>query len=245
MNRTPAINLPPAVLWLALAFIGVHGLRHFLSVDQDGWVLLAFAFIGERYGPLGEVLPGGRAALVWTPLTYAFLHANLLHLLMNVVWMASFGAALERRFGAVRFLALSAISAIAGVAAHAVMHMDEPGLVIGASGAVSGMMAGAARFAFSPGGPLSGPLAGGRGAAAYRMPAEPLLQTFANPRALTFIVVWFALNLLFGLTGGLGAAGEGGIAWEAHIGGFLAGLLCFSLLDPIRSPGRPSLPSPD
>ena len=103
-------------------------------------------------------------------------------------------------------------------------------------------MAGAARFAFSPGGPLSGPRAGGRGAAAYRMPAEPLLRTLANPRALTFIVVWFALNLLFGLTGGLGAAAGSGIAWEAHIGGFLAGLLCFSLLDPIRGPGLHNSP---
>jgi membrane associated rhomboid family serine protease len=64
------------------------------------------------------------------------------------------------------------------------------------------------------------------------VPAEPILAALRNPRALAFVLVWFGVNLLFGLTGGLGANVSGGIAWEAHIGGFLAGLIGFSMLDP-------------
>ena len=228
MDRSRAINLPPVVIWLAAAFIGVHLVRQFLDRDQDEWLLLAFAFIPERYGPLGDLLPGGLAARFWSPVTYAFLHGNFMHLLVNLIWMASFGGALAHRFAATRFLLLALISAAAGAAAHYAVHATDRGIVIGASGAVSGMMAATARFAFSPGGPL----AGGGTAASYRVPAESILAALRNRRALAFILIWFAVNLLFGLTGGLGASVSEAIAWEAHIGGFLAGLLCFPLLDP-------------
>jgi membrane associated rhomboid family serine protease len=234
MDRPRAINLPPVVIWLGAAFIAVHVVRQLISPDQDERVLLAFAFIPERYAGLADVLPGGPAALVWSPVTYAFLHADIVHLLVNLVWMASFGGPLAQRFGSVRFLVLALLSAVAGAAMHYVAHTSGPGIVIGASGAVSGMMAATARFAFSPGGPL----AGGRTAAAYRVPAEPIFMALRNPRAVAFILVWFAINLLFGLGGGFGMAGSNGIAWEAHIGGFLAGLLLFPLLDPVGRDSR-------
>jgi membrane associated rhomboid family serine protease len=229
MQRSRAINLPPVVVWLAVALIGVHVLRQFLDPDQDERLLLAFAFIPDRYGSLVDTLPGGVAARFWSPVTYAFLHADFVHLLVNLIWMASFGAALAIRFEAVRFLIVALASAVAGAAAHFAVHAAEGGIVIGASGAVSGMMAATARFAFSPGGPLSGRAS----AASYLVPAEPILVALRNPRALAFVLVWFAVNLLFGLTGGLGANVSGGIAWEAHIGGFLAGLMGFSMLDPV------------
>jgi membrane associated rhomboid family serine protease len=235
MERSRAINLPPVVVWLAAVLIGVQVVRQFLSPERDEWLLLAFAFIPDRYSSLGDALPGGVAARFWSPVTYAFLHADFVHLLVNLIWMASFGAALAHRFGAVRFLIVALASAVAGAAAHYAAHAAEGGIVIGASGAVSGMMAATARFAFSPGGPLSGRVT----AASYHVPAEPILAALRNPRALAFVLVWFAVNLLFGLTGGLGANVSGGIAWEAHIGGFLAGLVGFSMLDP--APGdRPA-----
>lgn len=232
MDRARAISLPAVVIWLAVALIGVHVVRQFLGRSLDEWVLLAFAFIPERYGSLGDTLPGGASARVWSPVTYAFLHADVMHLLVNLVWMASFGGALARRFESVRFLLLALVSAVAGAAAHYLVHAGDEGIVIGASGAVSGMMAATARFAFSPGGPLSGGLALSR-EAAYRAPAEPIFAALRNPRAFAFVLVWFGVNVLFGLTGGLGAGMSGAIAWEAHIGGFVAGLLCFSLLDPV------------
>lgn len=237
MERTPAINLPPAVLWLSVALIAIHVARQFIAPGLDDRILVTFSFIPARYGDVGPLMPGGVAARYWTPVTYAFLHANAVHLIVNVVWMASFGTALARRFGTGRFLLISLLATIAGAAIHYLAHAGEQGLVIGASGAVSGMMAGTARFAFSPGGPLG---AGAVNAAtSYRVPAEPLMAAARNPRAVAFIVIWFAVNLIFGLGGGLVAGVPGQIAWEAHIGGFLAGLLAFPLLDPVRGADAP------
>lgn len=235
MERTPAINLPPVVLWLAVAFIGVHVARQFIGAASDEWMVYAFAFIPARYSAFGALLPGGMAARFWSPVTYAFLHADAVHLLVNIVWMASFGGPLARRFGSARFLLLSVVSAAAGAGLHFALHAGDRGLVIGASGAVSGMMAATARFAFSP----NGPLAGGGRSGSFHVPAEPLLSALRNRRAIAFVLVWFVVNILFGLAGGLLVGVSGQIAWEAHIGGFLAGLLCFPLLDPVRGNGLP------
>jgi len=235
MERHRAINLPPVVLWLSVAFIATHVVRQFIGETADEWVLLTFAFIPLRYGAEVILLPGGEAARFWSPVTYAFLHGDWVHLFVNVIWMASFGGALARRFGAVRFLALGLVSAIAAVGLHYALHASDQGIVIGASGAVSGMMAGTARFAFSP----NGPLVGGRTAAAFRVPAESLLSAIRNRRVVGFVVIWFAVNILFGLAGGMVAGISGSIAWEAHIGGFLAGLLCFPLLDPVPPDENP------
>jgi membrane associated rhomboid family serine protease len=215
--------------------IGVHVLRQLIGEATDEWVIYAFAFIPARYEAIGAALPGGGAARFWSPVTYAFLHADLLHLLVNIIWMASFGGALARRFGSIRFLLLSLLAAAAGAGLFYFLHRGDEALVVGASGAVSGMMAATARFAFSP----EGPLAGGRTAAAFQVPAEPLLAAMRNRRAVGFILVWFAVNFIFGFAGGLAAGVSGPIAWEAHIGGFLAGLLCFPLLDPVRGGRQP------
>ena len=239
MERTRAINLAPVVTWLAVVFIGVHVLRQFVSEDMDERILYMFAFIPARYEAFGLLLPGGAAARFWSPITYAFLHADAVHLFVNMIWMASFGGPLARRFGAWRFLLLSAISAVAGAGLHFVFYAGDQTLVIGASGAVSGMMAGTARFAFSPGGPL----AAGNTQGDFHVAAEPLTRAIRNRRAIAFVLVWFVSNVLFGLAGPMIAGVSGPIAWEAHIGGFLAGLLCFPLLDPLqRNDDRPVQP---
>jgi membrane associated rhomboid family serine protease len=233
MERQRAINLPTSVLALAVVFAGVHLVRMALSPASEEQLLLTFAFTPARYGPVGAMLPGGEAARFWTPVTYAFLHADWGHLLVNVVWMASFGGALARRFGAARFLLLSLVSAIAGAAMHAATNWNDVALVIGASGAVSGMMAGTVRFAFSPGGPLTrGPYR------SFDNPAEPLWRLVRNGRAMWFLAVWFVANFAFGMIG-MGPDSSGPIAWEAHVGGFLAGWLLFPLLDPVRHPTLP------
>jgi membrane associated rhomboid family serine protease len=105
--------------------------------------------------------------------------------------------------------------------------------MVGASAAISGAMAAAMRFAFQRGGPL-GPFRGNDGAA-YRVPATPLSVLLREPRLIVFLIVWFGVNLLFGL-GIVSLPGEGDmpIAWEAHIGGFLAGLVTFALFDPAQ-----------
>ncbi len=231
-------NVPAVVL----AIIGVllviqAGREWLLTEDQNLDVLLYFAFIPARYDTsmLGtESFPGGLGAQIWTFLSYAFLHADFMHVGVNAIWFLPFGAAMARRFGALRFLAFFAVTAIAGAALHLATHWRELLPMIGASAAVSGLMAGSLRFVFQSGGPLGMFREGDD--AAYRVPAAPLSVALRDPRIIIFLVAWFGLNLLFGI----GAAGLPGVeqtvAWQAHIGGFLAGLILFPLFDPVPVP---------
>jgi membrane associated rhomboid family serine protease len=63
----------------------------------------------------------------------------------------------------------------------------------------------------------------------------PLSETLRDPRILGFIAVWFGINLLFGM-GSISITGESEtVAWQAHVGGFIGGLLLFGLFDPVTA----------
>jgi membrane associated rhomboid family serine protease len=237
VKREPALNIPPVVVAVLAVLVLVHALRVFvLTPDQNNNVLWLFAFDPVRYatGILPpEALPGGRGAKVWTFATYALLHASWLHLGVNAIWFLPFGSAMARRFGALRFLLFFAVTAAAGAFAHLLAYAGQNAPVIGASAAISGTMAGAMRFAFQRGGPLSFWRTGGD--ADFRVPAASLAETLRHPAVLVFLVVWMGINLLFGLIS-LPISGIGSgevVAWQAHIGGFLAGLLLFSWFDTV------------
>ncbi len=246
MNKTsePIFNIPAVIVAMLAVFAGIHALRSFvLTSAQDLDVLLMFAFIPARYDTalmLDGGAPGGFAAQIWTFVTYAFLHADITHLGMNALWFLPFGSAVARRFGTARFLLFFAATAAVGAAAHLIAHADEVFPVIGASASVSGLMAAAIRFAFQPGGPIA--LWQRDDERAYRIPALPLTSALRDPRILVFLIVWFGLNLLFGL-GSVPLVGAGQqIAWEAHIGGFVGGLVFFSLFDPVPRVSPPHTP---
>ena len=116
--------LAPGLLALLVV---VHLARAFvLSSDANFWVIVTFAFLPARIsGAIDLPFPGGIAGELWTFVTYAFLHADFAHLIVNGVWMAAFGSPLARRFGATRFLLFSAGAAIAGALAHLATHANE------------------------------------------------------------------------------------------------------------------------
>jgi len=234
----PILNVPPVVVALLGAMAIVHvGRQLALSHDEDIEFLLTFAFIPARYEttllPPGS-FPGGWGAQVWTFVTYAFIHADIMHITINSVWFLAFGSAVARRFGTARFLAFFAVTAAAGAVAHLVTHLGELFPVVGASAAISGFMAAAIRFVFQAGGPLG--LWRTRDAEAYRVAAAPLSAALRDPRILVFLLVWFGLNLLVGI-GTVSVPGvEQATAWQAHIGGFVAGLVLFAFFDPKRAP---------
>jgi membrane associated rhomboid family serine protease len=234
VKREPLFNVPPVVVAVLAALALIHVARTLLLGDrQDIEFLLTFAFIPARYdtSALGGVLPGGFGAELWTFVSYALIHADWTHYGVNAVWLLPFGSAVARRFGAVRFLVFFAVTAAAGAAMHLVTHAGEQFPMIGASAAISGTMAAAMRFAFQRGGPLGFWRDGDE--AAYRVPAIPLTGVLSDPRVLAFLAVWFGINILFGL-GSLPITGSDQVvAWQAHIGGFLAGLLLFSWFDPV------------
>jgi membrane associated rhomboid family serine protease len=233
----PIFNVPAAVVAILGACVIVHVLRVYWLTDvQDNDFLGTFAFIPARYDhALAQRIgiPDSLAADAWTFVTYAFIHGSWTHLLVNGVWLLPFGSALARRFGSLRFLAFFAATAITGALAHLVTHANAFAPVIGASGAISGFMAAATRFLFQRGGPLS--FFGTNDDAPYRVPAAPLSVALRDRRVVTFVVTWFGLNILFG-TLAVPGMGDQEVAWQAHIGGFLGGLLLFPLFDPAVAP---------
>ena len=233
MKREPLLNVPTVVAVLLALFALIHAVRtYLLTQSQDIEVLLAFAFIPARYDSsvLVQGWPGGLGADIWTFVTYSFLHANWMHFGVNAVWFLPFGSAVARRFGTLRFLAFFAVTSAAGAALHLATHAGEQFPMIGASAAISGTMAAAMRFAFQRGGPL-GILRSGDDDA-YRVPALPLSGVLRDSRVLLFLVVWFGVNIVFGVGTFPSLTGGESVAWQAHIGGFLAGLLLFAWFDP-------------
>lgn len=227
MRREPMINAPFVVVGLLVAFVLVHVARAFLSDMADAYVILSLGFIPARYGFQPYDLPGGVLTSVTSFLTHIFVHGDTLHLAINSAWLLAFGAPMARRLGGLRFLAFTLLCGVAGALTFLALN---PGLLvpmIGASGAISGLMGGLLRFlfnAFDRGG--SGLVPEG----AREVPRMDLGQMLQDRRVLVTIGIWVALNFLLSL--GFGGFDEAGaIAWEAHLGGFFAGLLTFGFFD--------------
>ena len=233
-RREPISNVPPIVFLLILALAGVHLWRtEFVGLAGDERVVETFAFISGCYldggrWPCAEL---GSGHLLWSPVTYAFLHGDWMHLGLNTIWLLAFGTPVARRLGAGRFLLFCAAGSVAGAAVFLLTHPHGLDPVIGASGIVSALMGGACRFAF--GGP------GAFGPGDQRQPRLAVRVALAYRTVVFFIRGCFGSNLL--TASGLGAVMGGGdapIAWEAHLGGFAFGFLLFALFDR-PAPRRP------
>lgn len=255
-TREPLFNIPGVVLGICALLALVHTLREFLPPETDVQVVSVLAFVPARLSlwldpsRLEELVRSGLGAqtglevasrvhlvrlmlldhenALWSMLSYGLLHGSWLHLISNLLWLVAFGSPVARRLGAARFIVLMLAATVAGALAHWWTREFEVVPMVGASAAIAGAMAGAARFVFSPGFQMGGV---GTDAEARAIPAEPLFGLWRNGRAMGFIVIWFVTNAIFG-SGLVPLAGEeASIAWQAHVGGFLAGLLLFPLLD--------------
>jgi len=235
-SREPIFNVPAAIVATVAVLVLVHLVRIFVLTDkQDIDFVLAFGFIPARYGSeiaIGS-LPGGFAADLWSFFTYAFIHADWTHLGLNLAWLVPFGTAVARRFGAWRYALFMLATAALGAMAHLATHLGAIEPMIGASAAISGALAAAMRFVFQ----RDGRVGFFRDSVdAARLPVQPLGATLRDPRFLLFLATWIGLNALFGVgTIAFGAEAGQEIAWQAHVGGFFAGLFLFKAFDPARS----------
>ena len=203
--REPFLHAPAAVLWLIAALILAQVARTMVPASLSEEILVQYSFVPARYAQGADVL--GAFALAIPFVSHMFLHADFVHLGVNCLWLLAFGPIVARRYGTALFLVFFIICGAAGAATYLAFNWGSPDGVIGASGAVSGLMGAAIRMYPWPGSRLGRPMA-------------PILS---RP-VLLFSGVWFVANLLFGLTG-LGTVGEiHQIAWQAHVGGYVVGL---------------------
>ena len=230
MEREPIFNVPASVIAALGLLTAVHVGLQLLPMAEANWTTLALAFIPARYAGLAEELPGGLAAAVASFATYQLLHADITHLLVNGAWLLAFGSAVARRVGAMRFFLFATLCGAGGALMFLVFRWGELVPVVGASGAVSGLMAAALRFFFG---------AADRGdldqlqSAPATVPLISLAETLTNRRILTVVVVWVIINFVMAVAVPASIS-AGGIAWEVHLGGFLVGLLTFGAFDPVR-----------
>ena len=191
----PIVNAPWPVVAMCVAIVSLYALQR-----QFPFVEPVFAFSPAK------LAAGDTSGLV----TSQFLHGNWAHALMNAAFVLAFGAPVARYFGrgfvgTTTFFAFYLLCGILAALGFAALHWGAAVAMVGASGAASGLMGAAAR------------LIGGHG-----RPGPMFSQAVTGMGG-----AWIIINLIMAVTGGalIPGAGEAGVAWEAHLGGFAAGVL--------------------
>jgi membrane associated rhomboid family serine protease len=208
-----ALNIPPIVLLFAGACLLIELLRaYWISSETDVWLLYHFAFIPARYA---DVALSSSWQAFTTPLTYSVLHGGFGHLINNCLWLVVFGSPLAATIGNARFALFWFVCAAIGALFHYWAQPQDMVPMIGASGAISGMMGAAARYGFR----MTRTTEGSR----FRLPAPTLSMLVKMPNVIVFLAIYFIMNFGIGLAGT--APGGASIAWQAHLGGILAGFL--------------------
>jgi membrane associated rhomboid family serine protease len=181
------------------------------SLDRQGLtgLVMKWGFTPNHLlGGLGPVSP-------WVTLvTSTFLHGGWSHVLMNMLFLWVFGDNVEDRLGRFRYLVFYLL---AGAGANLVHALASPGAdvpVVGASGAVAGIL-GAYFLAFPQ-------------ARITSLVFLGIIVTLARVPAIVFLVVWFGLQLVMGLLT-YGSPGQT-VAWWAHVGGFAIGVGLYVVL---------------
>lgn len=224
----PIFLLPGVVTALCVAMVVIHLASSFIF-NQDALLQFTvwFGFIPYRLIGANDVL-GGFWPLLWTPFTHAFLHSGWEHLLINVAWLAIFATPVARRYGPLPTIAIFLITSAVGALAFAATTLPDLQILIGASGGVAGLTGAATRFIFQPLVIAEDKITGERRILGRHL--APLSELFRERRTRYFVIIWVVLNaavpLLPALTGT-----DVQIAWQAHLGGFLSGLLLAGLFE--------------
>jgi membrane associated rhomboid family serine protease len=142
--------------------------------------------------------------------TSMFVHGGFWHVVGNMLYLFIFGAAVEHRMGPARYLVFYLASGVAAALATVWIAPASNIPVIGASGAIAGVLG--AYFIFYP-----------RGKILTILPLFIFIQ-FVEIPAVIYLLLWFALQLYSGIIDGSRGAAMGGVAWWAHVAGFLFGV---------------------
>jgi membrane associated rhomboid family serine protease len=214
-NAVPS-RYPPVVTWLLIATnCLVFLLQNSLSPADLEEFLRDFALIPARYTAGfvdGEVYVAG----LFPFFTMMFLHGGWLHLIFNMWTLWLFGPTVEDRLGHGRYLAFYLACGLAASIAHVIFNPTSIVPALGASGAIAGVLGCYMRLF---------PMA--RVVVVVPIIFIPL---FFEVYAFVFVGLWFLVQLFQGTAELLLGISAGGVAWWAHVGGFVAGLALGPLL---------------
>ncbi|MEO8651491.1 MAG: rhomboid family intramembrane serine protease [Hyphomicrobiaceae bacterium] len=227
MTREPILNVPAAVVAVLALLAVVHGGLSLVPDDSDEIVIWTLAFVPARYVHTAIEIPGGPLA-AWTSfVTHQFVHGDITHLLINSAWLLVFGSAVARRIGAVRFLVFGLVCGIAGALTFMAVRWGEAVPMVGASGAISGLMAAGFRLLL----PAidSGDIHEMR-VSPRTVPLATLAECLRSRRVVLASAAFVMVNFVIAVAAPL-LTDAAGIAWEAHIGGFAAGFLLLGAFD--------------
>jgi len=202
----------PAVTYALIAF---NFLFFFVEMSGGDAFVMQWSFIPSRFlaNPFGDFL---------TIFTAMFMHAGWVHILGNMLYLWIFGDNVEDYFGHIRFLIFYIFCGIGATFAQLAFSAESNLPNLGASGAIAGVL-GAYILLFPR----------------QRVSVMMGLAIIPMP-ALVVIIFWFALQLFSGI-GSIGSASNvGGVAYMAHIGGFVTGLLLSFVFRSIRGQDLPS-----
>lgn len=172
--------------------------------------------LSERYAMIPADVTGSLAAHWPTLFSSMFLHANWLHIGSNMLYLWIFGNNVEDTLGRFRFLAFYLVCGVAAAATHIATDPNSPVPTVGASGAVAGLM-GAYLILFPH-------------AAILAIVPILFIGTLMEVPAIVVIGFWALLQFLNANWLGGGEMQGGGVAYFAHIGGFVAGIVLILLL---------------
>ncbi|WP_183229365.1 rhomboid family intramembrane serine protease [Bartonella callosciuri] len=212
------LNVPFIIIFLiAFCFFIYFVPQYFFSPQLYIKSLETFSFIPVLFK--AEPL-----AFCYTIISYSFMHSSFKHVALNMTWLLVFGSLLVRPLGNLRFLIFWMFTAIIAVLTYFVFHQDSVISVVGASGAVSGMMGAIARYGF-PQGHLGISTQNER----FLGSLLSIKKALCSRVVLIYMSVWLSIDFIIGISAFLG---EGvSIAWEAHIGGFFSGFLLIGFFD--------------
>ncbi|MBA2367983.1 MAG: rhomboid family intramembrane serine protease [Candidatus Protochlamydia sp.] len=172
--------------------------------------IMRWAFIPKRF----SANPGGGLP---TLLTSMFMHGGWMHLASNMLYLWIFGDNIEDRLGKIKYILLYLLSGIAATLAQYTFFSESNVPNVGASGAIAGVLG--AYLLYFPG-----------------QNVKVLLgYSIVEMRSLIVIGFWFFLQFVSGVGSLYSTADTGGVAYMAHIGGFIAGIgiaLLFRLMEP-------------
>ncbi len=222
----------PVVTWTLLGLLGAIWV--FLQgAGLDPWALAASVCnwgmlpaeltdlqpvgTGVQLGPRTMCLVDDEPNTWLTPISSMFLHASWGHILGNALFLWVFGNNIEDSMGRVRFVVFYLVCGLAAAAAHVVSAPASPVPTVGASGAISGVMG--AYLVLYP------------RVRVYMLFIIIIFIRIIPLPAWLVLVWWFAWQIIAGLPALTQLEHEGGVAFWAHIGGFVAGAALIKLFD--------------